>query len=108
LQVTGPAFDAVPFPPLGSPGGATGSTVGTGTLSFSDANNGTFSYTVNGVSQTKAITRQAFGPIPVCTFGAQANLALATNYQICGGSWAAQLGDQPDPPGRYHLRHLVI
>jgi hypothetical protein len=34
--------------------------VGTGTLTFSDANNGTFAYSVNGVSGTKAITRQPF------------------------------------------------
>jgi hypothetical protein len=104
LQATGPAFDAVPFPPLGSPGGVMGSSVGTGTLSFSDVNNGTFAYTVNGISQSKAITRQAFGPIPVCTFGAQANLALATNYQDLwwkapGGSeagWGINLTHQGD------------
>ena len=41
--------------------------VGTGTLSFSDANNGTFAYTVNGVSQTKAVTREVFtNPGTVC------------------------------------------
>jgi len=81
IQGTGPAFDAVPFPPLGTPGGATVSGLtGPATLAFSDANNGTFTYTVNGIMQTKAITRQLFGPQPVCTFGAQANLALATNY----------------------------
>ncbi len=66
----------MPFPPIGSSGGATGAAVGTGTLTFSDANDGTFAYTVNGISQTKAITRQTFGPVPLCTFGAQANLAL--------------------------------
>ena len=38
----------MPFPPIGSPGGATGAAVGTGTLTFSDANNGTFAYTVKG------------------------------------------------------------
>src|SRR4029450_3784181 len=54
--------------------------VGSGTLAFSDANNGTFSYTVNGISQTKSITRQVFGPVPTCTWGALTNLALATNY----------------------------
>jgi len=81
FQGTGPAFDAVPFPPLGSPGGATVSGLGgSGTVTFTDANNATFAYTVAGISQTKAITRQLFGPQPVCTFGAQANLALATNY----------------------------
>jgi hypothetical protein len=81
FQGTGPAFDTVPFPPLGAPGGAAGSPVGTGTLTFNDANNGIFSYTVNGIAQTKAITRETFGPLPVCAFGAQANLALTSNYQ---------------------------
>ena len=38
-------------------------------------------YTVNGVTQTKTVTRQVFGPMPSCTFGAQANLAFATNFQ---------------------------
>ena len=92
LQVTGPAFDAVPFPPVGSPGGATAATVGNGSLTFTDANNGTFAYTVNGISQTKAITRQRFGPMPTCTFGAQTNLALASNYQDLW--WAAPAGSE--------------
>jgi hypothetical protein len=87
LEAAGPAFDAVPFPPLGSPGGITGSTVGSGTLTFTDVNNGTFAYTVNGISQTKAITRQVFGPLPTCAFSAQNNLAAATNYQDLW--WAA-------------------
>jgi hypothetical protein len=77
LTVTGPAFDAVPF----DPNQVVGTSVGTGTLTFTDANNGTFAYTVNGISQTKAITREVFGTPPVCTFGAQPDLALATNYQ---------------------------
>jgi hypothetical protein len=34
--------------------------VGSGTFTFSDANNGTWSYSVNGVSGTKTITRQPF------------------------------------------------
>jgi predicted dienelactone hydrolase len=77
LQVTGPAFDAVPF----DPAQVSGSAVGTGTLTFTDADNGTFAYTVNGISQTKAITREVFGPLPSCVFGAQLDPALATNYQ---------------------------
>jgi len=41
--------------------------VGTLTLSFSDANNGTFSYSVPGASGFKAITREAFSSPPtVC------------------------------------------
>ena len=74
-RTTGPALDA-PF----DPNEVQRIEVGSGTLSFSDANNGTFSYTVNGTSQTKPITREVFGPVPTCTWGAQANLALATNY----------------------------
>ncbi len=92
FQSTGPAFDAMPFPPIGSPGGATGSAVGTGTLTFSDANDGTFAYTVKGISQSKAITRQTFGPVPLCTFGAQVNLALTNNYQDLW--WAAPAGSE--------------
>ena len=34
--------------------------VGTGTLTFSDANNGTFAFIIDGVSGTKSITRQPF------------------------------------------------
>ena len=86
FQTRGPAFSAVPF----SPAGVTATPVGSGTLTFSDANNGSFAYTVNGISQTKPITRQVFGTLPVCTFGAQTNLALATNYQDLW--WAAPDG----------------
>jgi N-acetylneuraminic acid mutarotase len=52
-QPTGSAFanyDATQFRP--------GSSVGSATLSFANANSGTFTYTVNGVSGTKQITRQ--------------------------------------------------
>jgi hypothetical protein len=75
LSSSGPALDA-PF----DPNQVRRFEVGSGTLSFSGPGSGTFTYTVNGVSQTKAITRQAFGPLPTCTWGAQPNLALATNY----------------------------
>jgi hypothetical protein len=62
FQGTGPAFDSVPFPPLGSPGGAVvGGLGGTATVTFTDANNAMFTYTVTGAaSQAKAITRQLF------------------------------------------------
>jgi hypothetical protein len=33
---------------------------GSATLTFSDANNGTFAYTIDGVTQTKNITRQPY------------------------------------------------
>ena len=35
-------------------------TIGTGKLTFADGKTGTFDYTVNGVTQSKAITRQVF------------------------------------------------
>jgi pseudomonalisin len=85
-QTRGPAFNAVPF----NPAAVTQTQVGTGTLTFSDINNATFSYTVNGISQIKAITRQVFGTLPTCVWGAQANLALATN--VSGLWWAAPAG----------------
>ena len=75
MRTSGPALDA-PF----DPNQVRRIDVGPGRISFSDANNGTFSYTVNGISQTKRITREVFGPVPTCTWGAQANPALATNY----------------------------
>src|SRR6266496_799813 len=80
----GPPFDN--FVGIGKP-----TRVGAGTLIFSDANTGTFHYDLNAgtggspvpVSQTKSIERYNLGtgPQPTCTFGATANLALATNYQ---------------------------
>ncbi len=74
-RTTGPALDA-PF----DPNQVQRIAVGSGTLAFSDAAHGTFSYTVNGVSQTKSITKQVFGPLPTCVWGTQANLALVDNY----------------------------
>ena len=82
-ETHGPAFNALPF----SPNAVSYLAVGTGTLTFSDPNNGVFAYAVKGISQSKAITRLVFGALPVCTFGVQPNLALATNYQDLW--WAA-------------------
>jgi hypothetical protein len=85
---TGPPFNAVPFDPLQ----VRGTGIGTGTLTFTDIDTGTFAYTINGVSQTKPITRQAFGPLPTCTFGIQTDLTLAYNYQDLW--WAAPAGTE--------------
>ena len=60
---------------------------GSASLTFSDSNTGTFAYTVNGISQSKSISRFMFGPLPSCGWGGTADLALATNYQ--GLWWAA-------------------
>jgi len=70
-------------------GPATPTTVGTGTLTFTDANTGSFSYRVTAggatnVNQTKAITRfviDAGTAQPVCTYSTTPDLAGATNYQ---------------------------
>lgn len=63
FRTTGPAFNANPW----NPASVSVTPVGTGTFTFSDTNNGTFSYTVNGVSQSKAITRQVYStPATVC------------------------------------------
>ncbi len=55
---TGPAFDAVPFDPTQ----VVATPAGTATFTFSDGNNATFAFTVDGVPQSKAITRQVFVP----------------------------------------------
>lgn len=88
-STAGPAFNAVPF----SPGQVVPTAVGNGTLSFSDGNNGTFSYTVNGVAQMKSITREVFGTLPSCAPAASsASLVAATNYQDLW--WAAPAGSE--------------
>ncbi|MFO1311026.1 MAG: FG-GAP-like repeat-containing protein [Burkholderiales bacterium] len=73
--VSGPLFNSSPFGPA-----PVQTQVGTMSVTFPDAKHGNVTYTVNGVSQAKAIEPQQFGPLPTCTWGAQANLALATNY----------------------------
>ena len=86
-QTTGPAFNEVPF---NSAKVAT-APVGTATFSFNDADNGTFAYTVNGVSGSKPITRQVFAsPMPTCTAGGTAS--AAPNYQALW--WASPAGSE--------------
>ena len=61
--------------------------VGDATITFSDANNGSFFYQVTAggatnVQQTKPITRYSLGGAqPTCTYATAPNLAAATNYQ---------------------------
>jgi len=62
-QTKGPAFNS----PDWNPAAMTSSLVGTATLSFADSANGTFAYTVNGVSGSKTITREIFSsPVAAC------------------------------------------
>jgi predicted dienelactone hydrolase len=76
-RTTGPPYSAFSF----DPSLVTRTVVGMGTLTFTGPNDGTFNYTVGGITQTKSITREIYGALPTCTFGSQPNLALATNYQ---------------------------
>jgi hypothetical protein len=62
-KTTGPAFSSVPF----DPHAVTVTPVGSVTFAFTDLNNGTFTYTYNGTTQGKSITRQIFDArVPTC------------------------------------------
>jgi len=87
IESGGPGYSAVPF----DPSKVTRTPVGNATLTFSDADNGTFSYTAKGVQQSKTITRFAFGVVPTCTGASAAQIVTATNYQDLW--WAAGGGE---------------
>ena len=62
-RTTGAPFDASPW----DPARVRVSEVGEATFTFSGADQGTFAYVLNGVSQSKPITRQVFStPRTVC------------------------------------------
>ena len=64
-RTSGPPFGANPFTPIG-PSNLT--RVGTMTLRFADGNHGTLTYSVDGVTVVKDITRQVFAsPVPSCS-----------------------------------------
>lgn len=67
-RTTGPAWDSASFD--GSQ--VKVEAVGRATFFFGNANSGTFEYTLNGVSQSKAITRQEFSRMPACELGGPA------------------------------------
>lgn len=77
-RTTGPAFNAVPFTPIGP---ANIAQVGTMTLAFSGANAATLSYTFNGVPVIKTIERQVFGSRPASCVPATGSRSSSTNYQ---------------------------
>ena len=77
FDATGPAFSSVPFDSSKFKPTA----VGNGTLHFSDENNGTFTYTVDGITQTKSIVRQVYAAVPTCASASTLDPATATNYQ---------------------------
>ena len=65
-RTRGPAFNAAVF----DPAAVTVTPVGDASLRFTSEDAGTFAYSVNGVMQSKAITRQVFSTMPTCDFGA--------------------------------------
>ena len=74
-RTTGPAFDAQPF-------GAVASTVvGSMKVSFADANTATLTYTYNGTSVTKSITRQPFAATPPTCQWSAFDRSFSDNYQ---------------------------
>jgi hypothetical protein len=63
-RTAGPPFYSNPFTPITA---ANVTTVGTMRLRFNDGNNGTLTYSYNGMPVTKSITRQVFSsPVPLC------------------------------------------
>lgn len=76
VRTTGPAFNASPW----DASSVLPAVVGQMTLRFSDLDNGTLTYSVNGAQVTKAITRIRFATPPVCKWSAS-DRSYATNYQ---------------------------
>lgn len=96
-RTTGPAFNAVPFTPIG-PSNYT--QVGTMRFAFSGANSGTLSYTYIGASVTKSISRIAFSTPPSCSWSAF-DRSYADNYQDlwwnpAESGWGVNLTHQGD------------
>jgi hypothetical protein len=74
-RTTGPGFNAANFTAIG-PSNYT--KVGTLSVSFTDFNNGSMSYTVNGVTQTKPIARYIFSTAPSCWLAETST--ISSNY----------------------------
>jgi hypothetical protein len=67
-------------------------TTGTATLTFDSPTTGTVTYKPGGTVIVQPITLQAFGPLPTCVWGAQADLSKATNYTDLW--WASPPGSE--------------
>jgi len=62
-RTTGPPYYASPW----DPAAVNATEAGSATLAFLNERNGTFSYTIDGVTDSRAITRQVFSaPVPTC------------------------------------------
>jgi len=87
-----------PLPPWYSTGAFSASRLvitnrGTAVLTFSSPTTGTFAFVRDGNPGVNAITMQVFGPLPTCVWGAQPDLAKATNYTDLW--WASPAGQEP-------------
>jgi M6 family metalloprotease-like protein len=78
FQTTGPAFNANPFTPIGA---ANVTKVGTMSATFSSADAGVLTYTVNGVQVRKDIQRQVYDTRAATCTPTTGSRASATNYQ---------------------------
>ena len=95
---TSSPFDCLSYDCEGLSGGRK---IGPVMLTFDDASNGSFTYTLGGTRIVKAITREAFGPMPTCALDPAADPVQATNFQ--GLWWGAPEG--ADPGWGLYLAH---
>ena len=95
----GPAFNAEPFDAKA----VVATEAGTGTLSFTDADNGTFRYVIGAVDQTKQITRYLWGTPPTCIFGTTRALTGMwwNNPPGSESGWGVSFTHQAGPVGPF-------
>jgi len=88
-SVTGPPDDTQPF----DRAKVVETPVGAMVLTLAGNDRGTLSYSIKGLSETRAISRMRFGSaVPTCAWGALADLANATNFQDLW--WNAPAGSE--------------
>ena len=73
-RTTGPSFDAKAF----DASAVKASAAGYAMLTFTDANTALFEYSLDGVYQAKAVTREAYAALPMCDFGSSPD---TSNFQ---------------------------
>ena len=96
-RLHGPAFST----PAWNSGSVAGTTVGALTFDFTDAGNGTMTWTLDGTTRTVPVSRYVYSPTPpVCVQGALANAANHTGlWWRAGGTesgWGLDITQQGD------------
>ncbi len=97
FRTTGPAFDVATW----NPNAVLSPQVGTGVLAFSNADRGTFAYTIGGVNQSKNIVRQEYSA-PVSTCAPNGTPNPAGNFQdlwwggLAESGWGINITHQGD------------